>query len=83
MTNKSWNQVEPTADQIALTKRVEEAVCNEMNLLSREGVPVACILTGLGMAIADLLTCQRGSESVAPWFQAQADMIAALQKPAN
>jgi hypothetical protein len=74
-----WHQQEPTAEQIEQAKRVEKALCHEINLLAREGVPVACILTGLGVTIADLLTCQRGAESVAPWFQAQADMITALQ----
>jgi|GEM_PF-2314736 len=77
-----WNEVEPTDEQVALTKRVELALCNEINLLAKEGIPVACILTGLGVTIADLLTCRRGPESVAPWFSAQAEMIAGLQRPA-
>lgn len=74
---------EPTDEQVALTKRVETALCNEINLLAKEGIPVAFILTGLGVTIADLLTCQKGPASVAPWFSAQAEMIAALQRPAN
>ena len=80
MTKSTWNLVEPTDEQVAMTKRVEETVCNEMNLLAREGVPVACILTGLGISIADLLTCQSGPASVAPWFEAQARMIVDLQR---
>ncbi len=79
MTKKNWNLVEPTDEQVAMTQRVEKAICNELNLLSREGVPVACILTGLGISIADLLTCQSGPASVAPWFEAQGQMIRELQ----
>ena len=47
MTKSTWNLVEPTDEQVAMTKRVEEAVCREMNLLSQKGVPVTCIPTGL------------------------------------
>lgn len=79
MTKNSGHLVEPTDEQVAMTKRVEQTICNEMNLLAREGVPVACILTGLGIATADLLTCQSGAKSVAPWFAAQAKMIVDLQ----
>lgn len=78
-----WHEHEPTAEQVEQTKRVELALCNEINLLAREGIPVACILSGLGVTIADLLTCQKGPESVAPWFAAQADMIARLQGKPN
>lgn len=78
---KTWNQHEPTAEQIEQTKRVETALCNELNLMAREGVPVAVLLTGLGVVIADLLTRQAGPESVAPWFAAQAKMIADIQRP--
>lgn len=77
----SWQASEPTPEQIAMTKKVETAVCNEINLLAREGIPLACLLTGMGMAIADLLTTQAGPESVAPWFAAKADLIRSLQAP--
>ena len=80
MKKKTWSLVEPTDEQVAMTKRVETALCNEMNLLSREGIPVACILTGLGITIADLLTCQSGPESVAPWFEGQGQMIRDMQR---
>lgn len=76
-----WNLHQPTAKQVEMTRRVEHAICNEVNLLAREGVPLACLLSGMGVAIADLLTCQQGSESVAPWFAAQAEMIRSLQAP--
>jgi hypothetical protein len=76
-----WNEHDPTPEQIEQTKRVEKALCHEVNLLSREGVPLACLLSGLGMTIADLLTCQAGADAVAPWFAAQADMIRRLQSP--
>lgn len=79
MTNRNWKLVEPTDEQVAMTQRVEKALCNEINLMAREGVPVACILTGLGVTIADLLTCQSGPDSVAPWFAGQAQMIRDLQ----
>lgn len=76
---KAWHEHEPTPEQIEQTRRVEQALCNEMNLLAREGIPVACILTGLGVTIADLITCQKGAQSVAPWFAAQAALIERLQ----
>lgn len=78
-----WREQEPTSEQIEQTRRVEKALCNEVNLLAREGVPLACILSGLGVTIADLLTCQKGPESVAPWFAAQAEMISGLQGKPN
>jgi hypothetical protein len=71
----------PTDKQVEQTKRVQSALCNELNLLSREGIPAACILTGLGMTIADLITTQKGNQAVAPWFMAQARMIDSLLKP--
>jgi hypothetical protein len=76
-----WNQNMPTDKQVEQTKRVQSALCNELNLLSREGIPAACILTGLGMTIADLITTQKGNQAVAPWFMAQARMIDSLLKP--
>lgn len=76
--SKKWHSYELTQQQIDQTKRVETALCNELNLLSREGVPVPVILAGLGMTIADLITTQSGAEAVAPWFAKQAEMIASL-----
>ena len=78
MTDK-WHEHEPTAEQIEQTQRVEKALCNEVNLLAREGIPLACILSGLGVTIADLLTCQAGPEKIAPWFRAQAELVERLQ----
>lgn len=78
---KKWNMIEPTAEQIAMTKKVEGALCNEINLLAREGVPLACILTGIATTAADFLTCQSGPETVAPWFEAQAKLVRELQSP--
>ena len=77
--SKSWHEHDPTPEQIEQTKQVEKALCHEINLLAREGIPIACILSGLGVTIADLLTIQRGAETVAPWFAAQARMISGLQ----
>jgi hypothetical protein len=82
MTN-TWNEQNPTPEQIEQTKRVETALCNELNLLSREGIPAACILSGLGLTIADLLTHKGDSSAVAPWFEAQAHMIRRLQEPGS
>ncbi len=76
-----WHEHEPTDEQIEMTRRVETAICNEINLLAREGIPLACLISGMGVAIADFLTCQKGPASVAPWFAAQAEMIRALQAP--
>lgn len=77
----SWQATEPTPEQIEMTRKVETAVCNEIKLLAREGIPLACLLTGMGMAIADLLTAQSGPQSVAPWFAAKAELIRSLQAP--
>jgi hypothetical protein len=70
---------QPTPEQVKMTERVQRAVCHEINLLAKEGVPVACLLTGLTMTIADLLTTQGDSKHVAPWFEAQAQMARELQ----
>lgn len=80
---KAWHEHNPTPEQVAQTQRVETALCNELNLLAREGIPIACLLTGLGVTIADLLTRQTGPQSVAPWFAKQAEMIANLQRPGH
>jgi len=77
----AWHLHEPTPEQIEQTQRVETALCNELNLMAREGIPDACLLTGLGTVIADFLTTRTGMESVAPWFTAQGEMIADLTKP--
>lgn len=74
-----WHEHEPTPEQIEQTRRVERSLCNELNLLAREGIPPACLLTGLGVVIADLITTQKGPDAVAPWFQAQGLMIEKLQ----
>lgn len=79
----TWHEQQPTAQQLEQTKRVEKALCNELNLLAREGIPAACILSGLGITIADLLTHNGDSSAVAPWFEAQARMIRRLQGPSN
>lgn len=80
---KKWHAYELTQEQIDQAKRVEDTLCNELNLLAREGVPVPILLSALGTVIADLLTCQTGPQSVAPWFARQADLIASLQGKAN
>ncbi len=78
--NKQWNEITlPTAEQVEQTKRVERALIHEMNLLGREGVPTACILTGLGMVIADLITTQAEPAAVAPWFEKQAAMLRSFE----
>lgn len=77
---KSWHRQEPTQEQIEQTKRVEVALCNEINLLAREGIPAAILLAGLGTAVADFITCQKGPEAVAPWFKAHGAMIEQLQR---
>lgn len=71
----------PTPEQIEQTRRVEKALCNEINLLAREGVPLACILTGIATTVADLLTCQAGADAVAPWFENNGKMVRELQGP--
>ena len=75
-----WHDIEPTPEQVEQTKRVEQALRNELNLLAREGIPVACILTGLGVTIADLITSQASPDAVAPWFRAQAELVESLRR---
>jgi hypothetical protein len=75
-----WNELsQPTPEQVQMTKKVERALANEINLQAREGAPVACVLTALGMTIADLITTQAGPEGVVPWFVKQAAMLRELQ----
>ncbi|MGN6496605.1 MAG: hypothetical protein ACTHK5_04595 [Tsuneonella sp.] len=76
----NWHQQQPTAAQVEQTKRVETALANEINLLAREGVPVACILTGLGITIANLITCQAEPGAIAPWFESQAKLVREMQQ---
>lgn len=76
---KQWNEITPTPEQVEQTKRVERALANELNLLAKEGVPVAVILTALGMTIANLITCQAEAAAVAPWFEQQAALVRDLQ----
>jgi hypothetical protein len=81
--SKKWHAYELTEAEIAQSKRVEVALCNELNLLAREGIPLPMILTGLGTVIADLITTQQGPQAVAPWFQRNAEIIADLTRPAH
>lgn len=75
------NPIEPTPEQVAQTRRVEQALCAEINLLAREGVPLACLLTGIATTAADLLTCQVGSGAVAPWFENNGKMAREAMEP--
>ena len=81
--NNKWHMQQPTAEQVEQTRSVERALANELNLLAKEGVPVACILTGLGVTIADLITTQADASAVAPWFEKQAAMVRELQSDAG
>lgn len=82
--NKNWNKMaQPTPEQVAMTEKVQRALCNEVNLLAKEGIPVACLLTGLGLTIADLITCQAELQAVAPWFEKHAKMLRELQSEAK
>jgi hypothetical protein len=77
--NGKWMEMgEPTPQQVEMTRRVERALCDELNLLEREGVPMACLLTALGMVAGDLIICQAGPQAVAPWFEKQASMYRRL-----
>ena len=80
MTDR-WHLQEPTPEEVDQTKRVERALCNEINLLAREGIPLPCILTGIAMTAADFLTCQAGIEAVAPWFERNAKLVRQMQAP--
>lgn len=77
--NGNWIEMgKPSPHQIELTHRVERALCGELNLLDKEGVPAACLLVGLGLAAADLIIAQAGPEAVAPWFERQAELFRGL-----
>lgn len=78
---EAWHEHEMTPEQIDQVKTVERALCNELNLQAREGVPMPVLLTAIGMAAADLLTCQVGAHAIAPWFEKQAAMLRRLQRP--
>jgi hypothetical protein len=77
--NKHNELPNPTPEQVEQVKKVERALCNEIHLLQREGIPLPILLSGLGMAVADFITCAVGPEAVAPWFASQGAMIAGLQ----
>ena len=85
MNNKAWhNVVQPTPRQVAQTQKAEEAFRNEIGMLAREGIPAACVLTALGMAVAEFITSQAEADAVAPWFEKQAAMLREInynQKP--
>lgn len=70
---------EPTGKQIADAARVEETLCHELTLLRREGVPPAELLSGVGMALANLITCTIGPDQVAPWLERNARLVRELQ----
>lgn len=74
--NGKWIEMgQPTPEQVKMTERVERALCDELNLLNKEGIPMACLLTGLGVVIADLIICHAGPKAVAPWFESQAALL--------
>lgn len=73
------NLPEPTPENLNNALRVQLAVCNELNLLAREGVGVQELLAGTGTVICDLITCTAGPEHVARWFERQAELVRELQ----
>ena len=74
--NREWIEMgQPSPEQIELTKRVEHALCDELNLLGKEGIPLPCLLVGIGLVAADFITCHAGPEAVAPWFEKQAALV--------
>ncbi len=75
------NPINPTPEQIEQTRRVEQALCNEINLLAREGIPLACLLTGIATTAADLITCQVGAQAVPAWFENNGKMAREAQEP--
>lgn len=74
---------EPTRKQIADAARVEAALCHELSLLRREGIPVAELLSGMGLALANLITCTIGPDQVAPWLERNARLVRELQGGGN
>lgn len=70
---------EPTSEQLLQAERVQKVICGEINLLAGEGICLAALLAGLGTAVADLITSQRGAEHVAPWFDRNAQLVRQLQ----
>ena len=79
---KSWQEYPtPTPEQQARCERVQQALCNELNLQAREGATPIELLAGAGSAVADLITCTAGPEHVAQWFERQAELVRELQKP--
>ena len=77
--NDNWHEFTPTTPELLeMTRRVEYALAHEVNLLGREGVPTSCILAGLGMTVADLITTQANAAEVAPWFEKQAALLRRL-----
>ena len=71
----------PTSAEIRLATRAEQAVVNELRLLEAEGIERTLLLAGAGMAIATLIAEAHGAQAVAPWFRAQADMVAKAAGP--
>lgn len=76
MANRS---MEPSPQQLAAADRVHKALLHEMNLAGMEGASVEAVLSGAGLAIADVITAKAGSERVAPWFEGQAALVRRLQ----
>lgn len=73
----------PTEKQIADASRVEETICNELTLLRREGIPAAELISGTGVALANLITTLVGPDEVAPWFELNARVVRRLQTGAR
>lgn len=72
---------QPTQEQCAAAKRVQEIMLHEANLLSAEGVGPHEMIAGMGSAVADVIATAWGQAAVARWFATQADLIATLQGP--
>lgn len=75
MNSQSGDNSPPSDELIQLTSKAQCAFINEVNLLAKEGVPLACILTGLGLTAADLIACRFNPNAVAPWFEKQASIV--------
>lgn len=80
---KDHNWREPTAEELDQAKRVQLAICHELNLMGREGTHPAVLLAGTGSAIAALITSVWGNSHVPSWFHHQGDMTAELLRGGN
>lgn len=73
--------IEPSPVQQTHARLAQLDLVETVNRLIRDGMDSRVVLSALGAATADVITCTFGATAVVPWFEMQAKVARDLQRP--